>query len=367
MTARHPGYVPRICVMDDRQGDRSGRCAELTDAGWRVLPTDDVREAMAAIRAGMVDLVLIHLPFDGAANMDLPRVLREIVPLERVPVVILAEDLTDTERAHLLNGGADEVISRSICPAEFVARINAQLRLKDLHDELAQSHHELEHALARERCLLAKLRRDRAELRELCTTDPLTRAQNVRSFRDILAHEFKVSVRYGQPLSLLMLDADHFKLVNDTYGHDAGDYVLKELTVILQRHVRQSDVVARTGGEEFGIILPRAGAKQAGKFAQRIRKEVAAHRFVAYGHHLRLTISIGWASYPADSEVTTAEMMVYLADQALLVAKETGRNRVVAFGRLDGDVRRRLVRQHEYPRLPVELLPETAEMAIPDR
>lgn len=341
--------MPRICLMGSERRGRSVRCDQLTDAGWRILPTDDVREAVAAIRADMVDLVLVQLPFDGMAHMDLPRVLREIAPLERVPVVILADKPNDAERANMLNGGADEVIGESTCPAEFVARINAQLRIKELHDELALSRLELEQSLVRERSLLAKLRRDRDALRELCTTDPLTRVQNVRSFRDILAHEFKVSARYDQPLSLLMLDADHFKLVNDTCGHPAGDYVLKELAVILQRHVRESDVVARTGGEEFGIILPKAGPKQAGKFAQRIRKEVAGHRFAAYGHHLRVTVSVGWASFPADTELTTAEMMVYMADQALLVAKETGRNRVVTFGHLPDDVRARLVRQHDQP------------------
>ncbi|MCJ7544052.1 MAG: diguanylate cyclase [Phycisphaerae bacterium] len=367
MAGRAPGYVSRICVMASERGGQSVWCDRLTDAGWRVLPTEDVREAVAAIRAHMVDLVLVQLPFRGVANMDLPRVLREIAPLERVPVVILADEPGEAERANLLNGGADEVISQSTCPAEFVARINAQLRLKELHDEVAQSRQELAESLERERCLMTRMRRDRAELRELCTTDPLTRVQNVRSFCDILGHEFKMSIRYSQPLSLLMLDADHFKLVNDTYGHPTGDYVLKELAVILQRQVRQSDVVARTGGEEFGIILPKAGPKQAGKFAQRIRKEVAAHRFAVYGHHLRLTISIGWASYPADAEVAAAEMIVYLADQALLVAKETGRNRVVAFGQLDDGVRSRLVRQHNQPLLPAELPPAPAEVVMSEK
>jgi diguanylate cyclase (GGDEF)-like protein len=353
--------------MASRQTGHLVRCDQLTDAGWRVLPTDDIREAVAAIRADMVDLVLVQLPFPGIANMDLPRVLREIAPLERVPVVILAEEPSDAERASLLDGGADEVICRSTGPAEFVGRINAQLRIKELHDELQQSRSELEGALARERGLLGRLRRDRDQWRELSTTDPLTRAQNVRSFRDILAHEFKVSIRYGQPLSLLMLDADHFKLVNDTHGHAAGDYVLKELTVILQRHVRQSDVVARTGGEEFGIVLPKAGPKQAGKFAQRIRKEVAGHRFAVYGHNIRLTVSLGWASYPADQEIASAEMLVYLADQALLVAKETGRNRVVGFGELTEDVRSRLVRQISQAPEPTLLPADRAEMAISNR
>jgi diguanylate cyclase len=138
---------------------------------------------------------------------------------------------------------------------------------------------------------------------------------------------------------------DHFKLVNDTYGHPSGDYVLKELAVVLQRSVRQSDVVARTGGEEFTIVLPKAGPRQAARFAERIRKEVRARKFEVYGQKPHVTVSIGLASYPADAEITDQEMLVYFADQALLAAKENGRDQVVTFRQMDPSVRRRLIRQ----------------------
>jgi two-component system cell cycle response regulator len=133
--------------------------------------------------------------------------------------------------------------------------------VKDLHDKLAASRLALQEALRRERKLLAKLRRDNAHLQALVTTDPLTHVQNRRSFRDILDHEFKMARRYNQPLGLLALDVDHFKVVNDSHGHPSGDYVLKELAVILTRSVRESDVVARTGGEEFCVLLPKAATR----------------------------------------------------------------------------------------------------------
>ena len=354
MPAKRPGYVPRILMMSNQLCGNSPWRNHLADAGWRVLETGEIKEAVAAIRADMVDLILVQAPFEGMANMDLPQILRELEPLHRLPVVILADAPSDSDRAGLLNSGADEVIPKSACPAEFVARINAQLRIKNLHDELVCSRQALQEALDRERCLLAKLRRDNAELQVLCTTDPLTRVQNVRSFRDILWHEFKMSDRYNQSVSLLMLDVDHFKLVNDACGHPAGDYVLKELAVILQRSVRQSDVVARTGGEEFSIILPKAGPRQAARFAQRIRREVQGRRFLAYGGELRVTVSVGWCSYPADEQITGPEIMVYLADQALLIAKETGRNRVVGLRSLDVDLRQRLLRQYRQPVLEAE-------------
>ncbi|MFA6134129.1 MAG: diguanylate cyclase [Phycisphaerae bacterium] len=340
------GYVARILVMSrDAQG-LPNQCRWLSDAGWRLLNVSEAPEALAAVKEDMADLVLLDLSCVGSLHMDFPAVLREISPPNYLPVVILADKPSDLQRAKLLNNGADDVIGRDASAAEFVARINAQLRIKELHDQLVLSMLALEESVRRESRLLQKLRRDKADLQALCTIDPLTRVQNVRSFRDVLDHEFKMSVRYEQAMSLLMIDVDHFKLINDTYGHPSGDYVLKELAVILQRSVRDSDVVARTGGEEFCVILPKAGPRQAARFAQRIRKEVRARKFCVYGQEIHVTISVGWASYPADAVITSQDMLLYLADQALLTAKETGRDRVTGYRHLDPAVRRRLVRQH---------------------
>jgi diguanylate cyclase (GGDEF)-like protein len=343
----NPDYVPRILLMSKDLRLWSPRRQQLAEAGWRVLETADAREAFAAIKAEMIDLILLALPCQETSNMDLPTILRELAPLHHLPVVVLAEAPTEEQRVGFLDGGAGDVVCAATPPAEFVARIAAQLRVKELHEQLVAWRLALEDSLRRESRLLTRLRRDRAELRALCTTDPLTRAQNARSFQDILEHEFRVAARYDQPLSLLVLDVDHFKLVNDTFGHPTGDYVLKELTVILQQSVRDSDVVARTGGEEFCILLPQAGPKQAARFAQRIRKEVQSRRFATYGRQIQITVSIGWASYPADGEVTDKERLVYFADQTLLVAKETGRNRALGIQQLDPDVRSRLRRQHD--------------------
>ena len=177
-------------------------------------------------------------------------------------------------------------------------------------------------------------------------TDPLTHAQNVRSFRDILHHEFNMAKRYEQPLSLLMLDIDHFKVVNDTHGHPSGDYVLKELAVILKQSVRESDVVARTGGEEFSVILPKGGAPEAAVFAERIRQHVRDRQFIVYGQNIHITASIGSACFPADAEIVEPQMLAYFADQALLAAKESGRDCVVPVSSMDMTIRQRLRRQY---------------------
>ena len=335
----------RILVMSGSLAEATNRVSQLTFAGWQVVRAIDQIDVLCAAKSQAIDLVLLHMPVDDMVDMDLPNVLRDVSPAEYLPVIIIAGDTAEEQRCRFLDSGADDVFRQTISPAEMVARIGALLRIKDLHDKLSASRGALQRALHRERKLMAKLKRDNAQLQALCTTDPLTHVQNVRSFQDILEHEFRIAKRYTQPLSLLMLDVDHFKVVNDTHGHPSGDYVLKELAVILTQSVRESDVVSRTGGEEFSVVLPKADRRQANQFAERIRREVCARDFIVYGQHIHVTTSLGIATFPTDAEITDPDMLVYSADQALLVAKDAGRDRVVPFCNLDPAVRQRLKRQ----------------------
>jgi len=323
-------------------------CGVLTLAGWSVVEVTDEVETLETVRSTDFDAVVLHFPVVDAAAMDFPNVIRRVSGTY-LPVIIVAEQAGEPLRCQFLESGADDIVTPRTSPTELTARIGALLRIKKLHDQLANSHAALQEALRRERTLLEKLRQDNAHLQHLATTDPLTHVQNLRSFQDLLDHEFKMAKRYNQPLALLMLDVDHFKVVNDTHGHPSGDYVLKELAVIFRQVVRESDVVARTGGEEFMILLPKADPTQATRFAQRIRDEVYARKFVVYRQRIHVTVSIGSAVYPADAEITEPGMLVHFADQALLVAKETGRDRVVAFHDLDAPVRGRLRRQYACP------------------
>lgn len=337
---------PRILLMC-RDLDGAGRlCSQLTMAGWSTVEVVGPTEALTAVRMLDIDMVLMHLHEPAQADVEFIRHLRNAVPLAYLPVLVLADQVSQQQRCLCFDSGIDDVICRVQSLAEAISRIRGLLRIKELHDELTASRSALKESLHRERKLMAKLRRDNAQLQVLVTTDPLTRVRNVRSFREILFHEFNMTKRYDQPLSLLTLDVDHFKLVNDTYGHPSGDYVLKEMAVILKRSVRESDVVARMGGEEFGILLPRADLRRAAVFAERIRREVAARAFDVHGRRITITVSLGWATYPADPEITQPEMLAYFADQALLEAKESGRDRVVAFHQLAETVRLRLRRQY---------------------
>jgi len=336
----------RILVMSDDAVAAQWRCAQLALHGWAVFQATDHMDALSAVSRHDVDIVVLHLDPDETLATDLPNVLRQVAQTVYLPVILLAGELDEPQRCRCLDSGVDEIVGFEISAAELSSHIRAMLRIKDLQDALSASRGELQRALRRERKLLSKLREDNACLQALATTDPLTHAQNVRSFHDILEHEFKIARRYAQPLSLLMLDVDHFKLVNDNFGHPSGDYVLKELAVVINQSVRESDVLARIGGEEFAVVLPKADADQAEAFAERIRRQIAEHVFGVYGKEISVTISIGSASYPCDAEITEPEMLTYFADQALLMAKEAGRNCVIAVRQVSMEVRRRLRRQY---------------------
>ena len=173
-----------------------------------------------------------------------------------------------------------------------------------------------------------RLKKAFRKLRELTRIDPLTELSNRRDFDEKAHRELERTKRFNTPLSVVMLDIDHFKRVNDTYGHDAGDAVLKKLSVILREGVRGIDVTARIGGEEFAILMPGTTQQMATETAQRLRHTVSKTEIgLADGRSIVVTVSMGVSSFGPD-DATMNEMM-HRADRALYAAKQSGRNRVL--------------------------------------
>ena len=165
------------------------------------------------------------------------------------------------------------------------------------------------------------------QMYESALRDGLTKAFNKKYFTDRLESEFTFSSRHGTPLALVLFDIDHFKKVNDTHGHQAGDHVLTEISTMLSSTLRAEDVFARYGGEEFGVICRGSDVAQAQVVGERLRKAVEAHRFEYSGTHIPVTISVGVAVLP-NPAVKDANDLVLFADQALYKSKNAGRNRV---------------------------------------
>ncbi len=173
---------------------------------------------------------------------------------------------------------------------------------------------------------------ERKRLKTESQSDSLTGLFNMRYFKLQLVEEFSRAQRYGRPLTLLMLDVDFFKVYNDKNGHPAGDIVLKEVSRILIRGVRGTDIIARYGGEEFVVLLPETPLEAAINVAEKIRKAVEEHYFPFGGSDAgeRLTLSVGISSYP-DSHVTSDQDLIESSDKALYAAKKSGRNKVFVF------------------------------------
>lgn len=171
----------------------------------------------------------------------------------------------------------------------------------------------------------------RTELEKLAITDYLTGIYNIRYLYHRLESEFASASRYSSPLSCIMMDIDHFKKVNDTYGHRVGDLVLREFASIVKGQIRKSDVFARYGGEEFILILPHTKQEGALLECRRIGKTISEHKFKGLKPKARITASFGVASFP-HKKVKTQDDLITFADDALLQAKQEGRNRSVAFG-----------------------------------
>ena len=166
------------------------------------------------------------------------------------------------------------------------------------------------------------------EIYRLTTTDPMTQVYNRRYFMETLAREFSRSRRYELPLSLVMIDLDHFKHVNDTYGHLAGDHVLKLVGKTLNHSLRHEDVLARYGGEEFSALLPQTDIDMGIQVSERLRASIAEQSFAFDGLPIPVTISVGASTLKEDDD-PTGKSLIKRSDEFLLKAKSEGRNRVV--------------------------------------
>ncbi|HEX3019818.1 MAG TPA: GGDEF domain-containing protein, partial [Chitinispirillaceae bacterium] len=163
----------------------------------------------------------------------------------------------------------------------------------------------------------------------LATTDGLTGLNNHRHFQEILSKELERARRYKRSLSLLLMDIDHFKSFNDTYGHPVGDLVLKEISLCIQKSIRTNDIPARYGGEEFTVIIPETNQANAMIIAERVRSTIEKHIIMSLEKQLRVTVSIGCASYP--NQASSQQELIDFADKALYYSKGHGRNQANAY------------------------------------
>ncbi|MFQ5756778.1 MAG: GGDEF domain-containing protein [Acidiferrobacterales bacterium] len=228
------------------------------------------------------------------------------VQIRNLPVIVIAGAEDKDARNLAFHNGANDFVTKPIDSTELQARVR-------VHHKLARTIHQLELS--------------RRQLTEQATTDPLTQLKNRRAFFQEGKHSLALSQRSGTHLSVMLLDIDHFKRVNDTYGHQAGDRVLIALAELLGEMGRTVDTVARVGGEEFAIILPNTNREGAAVLAERIRAAVEQSAFDTGTEPVLLTISIGVATFGTDS-ADSIDALLKVADRRLYISKKEGRNRI---------------------------------------
>jgi diguanylate cyclase (GGDEF)-like protein len=325
-----PKQKKRILVVDDHEDNIELLRARLEARGYEVFGASDGQAALDQVEHVSPDLILLDVMMPKMDGMEVVRRLKANKNLPFIPVIMQTALDSTENKVEGLDAGADDYITKPINFAELEARVNSLLRIKKLQSDLAATNVLLAAANAELSAKKEELSEANDKLLRISLTDGLTDIDNRRCLEDRLHEMWQHSLRLHEPIALIMCDIDKFKSVNDNFGHQAGDSVLKEVAQLLKGEAREIDRVGRYGGEEFLLILPGTVLDAAVTFAERLREKVDRHTFTYSGGTLTRTISCGVAAAP-HPRVNDQEALLRAADDALYVAKETGRNRVVRF------------------------------------
>jgi two-component system cell cycle response regulator len=304
LTENLPG---KILVVDNRV-PFAERLRSILSGRHEVTVVDDAQRAVSRASDETFELIIISLDMEKVDALRLCSQLKSLERTRQTPILIIVDPEDHPRLLKALDMGVNDYLMRPIDKQELLARVNTQLRRRRYTEQLRSN-------------VQATI--------EAAVTDALTGLFNRRYMESQLTAHVDQATHRGRALSILALDIDHFKAINDAHGHDAGDQVLKELALRLKRNVRNLDIVCRTGGEEFIIILPDTDQESAERVAERIRRAVSAKHFSGgKAGLLNMTISIGVAVL--DGSHDSMDDLLKRADQALYRAKREGRNRVIS-------------------------------------
>lgn len=302
----------RVLIIDDDDEFLTMIKLLLSLNNFEVDTANSGMEGLSKIENSNYDIVLLDVMMPHMSGFEVLKKIRRNEKLIDLPIIMLT---AKSEKEDVLEGisiGANDYITKPFETEILIAKMKGFIKIKELQEEIKQKNIILE---------------------TLAITDGLTGAYNHRYFYKRLNEEFDRAKRYGTPLSVIMIDIDFFKKINDVYGHLVGDSVLIDLSKLLKQNIRKHDIFARYGGEEFAIILPHTNFEGANKEAERLRRAVENHKFNHINTEGEITISLGFATYP-DINVDKPEDLVKLADSALYEAKNSGRNNVKFYSKI---------------------------------
>ncbi len=303
--AAEAARVRKVVIADDSRDNLALLSEALKLANIEVYTADDGAKAIPLVEKHSPDLVLLDYNMPNLNGLETLKKLRE---KENYCAVIFVSANTDPKLiAECLDAGADDYIRKPFPFSELVARVKVRFRIRDLHEALKKANQQLQ---------------------DLSEHDDLTGLFNMRCIYDKIEFELRRSRRYGRRMACVMMDMDHFKTINDGADHLFGSFVLKQVGRLVAQNIREVDLAARYGGDEFLIVLTEISPDGAEKFSERLRSVLGGYEFNDGKHSAKRTASLGFATAEPGSTLSAVEL-VRKADHALYEAKRAGRNRVV--------------------------------------
>ncbi|MGE5027774.1 MAG: HDOD domain-containing protein [Betaproteobacteria bacterium] len=313
-------FPMRILVVDDDKSIVQYLQKILSDSGHVVVTAADGKEAQQQVVEFNPQIVISDWLMPEMDGIAFCKSLRSTREGRRVYFLILTAREEEDQLVEAFEAGVDDYVVKPFSAKLIKARLRAGQRVVQLQEELAHEREEV-------RRTATELAVTNRRLQRLALTDSLTLLPNRRYGMDRMEQEWAASKRNGRPLSCLLIDLDHFKQINDKYGHDVGDLALKQAAATLKGLSRAQDMISRVGGEEFLVICPDTGMKAAAQYAERIRNAFEAASFKTGKMDCKMTVSIGVAE--RNQVLDHFSKLLKVADMALYQAKQMGRNRVV--------------------------------------
>jgi len=298
------GKETNILIVDDEVGVRDSMHEFIEMAGYQSTMASSAEEAIDLLQKNNVQVVITDIMLPGMGGLELTKLIKRDFNSD---VIVMTGYSGDYSYEEAINMGASDFVIKPVRLEELLLRLKRVLKERELSQERVR--------------MMEKLQR-------LAITDGLTKLHNSRSFYSQLEVEVDRFNRYRHPLSLLLLDIDHFKQYNDNFGHLEGDKVLVKISQLIKSCLRKLDTAYRYGGEEFTVILPETSCEEAELVAERIRTTIQTEKFKPRNaKDLSITISIGTTQYDAQEQLST---FIQRADKAMYLSKQNGRNQVTA-------------------------------------